>query len=63
MMRLMTRYWDGAFFAVFWTVAMLAWNWPVDVVPALILAACGALAGVLFHLAMRWWVRRQSGDA
>jgi hypothetical protein len=49
----MIKYWDGLFFALFWTAAMYRWNPPLDLVPTLILIVAGALGGVLFHLGMR----------
>jgi hypothetical protein len=57
-MKIIMRYWDGIFFGVFWTLGMLWWNWPLEVAPTIILVVCGAVAGVLFHLIMGWWMRR-----
>ena len=56
----MMRYWDGIFFAVLWTLGMLLWAWPPALAQTVILAVCGALAGIAFHLMMRWWAKRQT---
>jgi hypothetical protein len=56
----MIRYWNGILFALLWTSIMMAWSWPLTPAHALILAVCGALTGVAFHLIMEWMRRRQS---
>jgi hypothetical protein len=59
----MTRYWNGIFFAILWTLGMMAWSWPLTTAHAIILTVCGALAGVAFHLIMRWWERQSRRGA
>jgi phosphate/sulfate permease len=56
----MIRYWNGIFFTVLWTLGMMAWSWPLTTAHAIILAVCGALAGVAFHVVMQRMARRQS---
>ena len=51
------------FFAVFWTAAMYWSNAygdtaPMGVAGTIILMITGALAGYLWYLGMRWWMRR-----
>jgi hypothetical protein len=48
--------------AVVWTLAMIAWSWPVDVPAAVIWAMGGAIVGLLWYLAMDWWMRRRTGS-
>ncbi len=48
------------FFAVLWTLGMVIWEQPSDVAGIVRLAIVGVMTGVVFHLAMAWWVRRQA---
>ena len=45
------------FFAVTWTAGMIWWN-ATDLVSAIILTICGAIAGVLWFYIMRWWMNK-----
>ncbi len=44
-------------FAVLWTAIMYIWNAP-GFSGAIALAFCGALAGVLWYFAMRWYLKK-----
>lgn len=56
----MKRYLDGIIFAVLWTLGMVIWEQPSTLAGAVILVIGGVIAGIFFHLAMAWWVRRQA---
>ncbi|MEZ5787041.1 MAG: DUF6404 family protein [Xanthobacteraceae bacterium] len=56
----MTRFLDGIIFAVMWTLGMVLWEQPSDVAGAVRLVISGIITGVIFHLAMAWWVRHQA---
>jgi hypothetical protein len=45
-------------FAVLWTAGMLWWNAPLDTVEIVMLVIAGALAGVMWYFAMRFYVTR-----
>ena len=45
-------------FALLWTVWMVWWSGEFAVANIVILTACGAMAGWLWFLAMRWYFRR-----
>ena len=45
-------------FAVLWTLWMLWWSGSLDRVNVAMLTVCGAVAGYLWYLAMRWFARR-----
>jgi hypothetical protein len=45
-------------FAVLWTFWMLWWSGSLDRANVVILTLCGAVAGYLWYLAMRWLFRR-----
>jgi hypothetical protein len=45
-------------FAVLWTLWMLWWSGSLDRVNVVLLTLCGAVAGYLWYLAMRWFARR-----
>jgi hypothetical protein len=45
-------------FAVLWTLAMLWWSGSLDRVNVALLTICGAVAGYLWYVAMRWLFRR-----
>jgi hypothetical protein len=47
-------------FTVLWCGWMLWWSGTYDRASVIILAICGAVAGYLWYLAMRWWFRRIS---
>lgn len=44
-------------FAVFWIVFMWLWNRP-DMSGSVVLVIAGALTGVFWYFAMRWWFKR-----
>lgn len=44
-------------FAVVWTTGMIFWNNPQHTAGLVILAIAGALAGTLWYLGTRWWMR------
>ena len=46
-------------FAVFWTGGMIWWSGSYDRVNVIVLTVCGAVAGYLWYLAMRWQFRRK----
>jgi hypothetical protein len=50
----------SVFFAVFWTLGMVAWHWPLPVAGVVVFALAGALAGVLWHWMMGAFFRRMS---
>ena len=43
-------------FAIFWTAAMLWWTAPQSVASAVSLVIAGALVGIAWYWAMRWWL-------
>jgi hypothetical protein len=45
-------------FAVLWTFWMLWWSGSLDRANVVILTLCGAIAGYLWYLSMRWLFRR-----
>ena len=49
--------WSAIAFTVFWIGGMLWWSGTYDLVNIIILSVCGAWAGYLWYLAMRWWFR------
>ena len=62
----MTRILAGVSFGLLWMLAMWWLNGPLDWAPLLILALCGALAGLLFYWALGAWlsrIERRVGDA
>jgi len=52
----MNRIFGAVIFGLLWTIAMWWLNRPLDWVPLLILALCGAVGGCLFYLASRYWL-------
>jgi hypothetical protein len=44
-------------FAVLWTAGMILWNGPT-LAGAIIFTVAGALAGILWFFAMRWWIAK-----
>jgi hypothetical protein len=50
-------------FAVLWTLWMLWWSGSLDRANVLMLTICGAVAGYLWYLAMRWLFARMHLDA
>jgi hypothetical protein len=50
-------------FAVLWTLWMLWWSGSLDRVNIAMLTICGAMAGYLWYLAMRWVFGRLRFDA
>jgi len=61
----MNRIFGAVIFGLLWTIAMWWLNRPLDWVPLLILALCGAVGGYLFYLASRvWlgWIARRKQD-
>ena len=50
---------SSIFFAAYWTVAMVLMNAP-NVTGAVILTAAGALAGALWYVGMRWWMKTRA---
>jgi hypothetical protein len=48
------------FLAAFWTAAMVWWSADYDPVHILIMAVCGAVFGLFWYWAMRWFFRRYS---
>lgn len=50
-------------FAVLWTLWMLWWSGSLDRVNVAMLTICGAVAGYLWYLAMRWLFARMRLDA
>ena len=46
--------WGAVAFAVLWTFWMLWWSGSLDRANVIILTICGAVAGYLWYLAMRW---------
>jgi hypothetical protein len=49
---------SSALFAVLWAGWMVWWSGDFAVVNIVILTVCGAIAGWLWFLAMRWYFRR-----
>jgi hypothetical protein len=45
-------------FAVLWTGWMLWWSGSLGLVNVILMTVCGALAGYLWYLAMRWQFQR-----
>jgi hypothetical protein len=50
--------WGAVAFAVLWTFWMLWWSGSLDRANVIILTICGAVAGYLWYLAMRWLFAR-----
>lgn len=48
----------SVFFAVFWVGGMLWWDGEYHPAYVVILGICGAVAGYLWYLAMRWMFQR-----
>ena len=46
--------------AVVWTLAMIAWSWPVELAEGAMLAVGGVIVGLLWYLIMGWWMRRRA---
>jgi hypothetical protein len=46
-------------FAILWTAWMVWWSGEFDLGNIVIVTACGALAGWLWFLGMRWYFRRR----
>ena len=44
-------------FAVFWTAGMVWWSGPFEPASLIIFSIGGAVTGVLWYFAMRWWLR------
>ena len=49
---------SSALCAIFWTVGMIWWSGDYSTVNIGIFTLCGALFGVLWFFAMRWYSRR-----
>jgi hypothetical protein len=47
-------------FAVLWTAGMIWWSGPFDVVNVVFLVIGGAIAGYLWYLFMRWYIRMRT---
>ncbi len=45
-------------FAVLWTAGMLWWNAPLQAAETVILVIAGGIAGLLWYLVMRMFMRR-----
>ena len=45
-------------FAVLWTVFMIVWSGDFAIVNIVVMTLAGAIGGVLWFFAMRWYFRR-----
>ena len=52
-----TLVWASIGFAVLWTLGMIWWT-GTQTANIVILSVAGAVAGVLWYFAMRWWQKR-----
>ena len=50
--------WSSVAFTVLWTAWMIWWSGDLHAANIIILTICGAVAGYLWFLAMRWQFRR-----
>jgi hypothetical protein len=52
---------SAMFFAVFWTAGMYLWERPEAPAGVIILMMAGLLAGLLWYVAMSWWMKPKNG--
>ena len=54
--------WASIFFAVAWALGMIWWTGP-SVETIIIWSVGGAIAGVLWYFAMKWWMTRRGSSS